>query len=157
VNQVFRLDGDSIILEGTHTATGALRTPCLNTDNYICPLGPPPQLVIQVQNARGANGSPLVAAVRNLSDNEFWDFNATDGSGRYPTQGFTPVVTSAGVAKLLSTAHWGSVIVITNSNPYECTDIPNVGPCIDLSKYPPLQIPAGVTIRGNRRGANAGP
>jgi hypothetical protein len=32
--------------------------------------------------------------VRNLADNEFWDFNAVDGSGKFPTSGFKPVSTN---------------------------------------------------------------
>src|SRR5262249_7985284 len=88
VNQIFRLDRDSIIWEGV--------PPCLNTDTNLCPPPQPPQLVIQVQNARGASGSPLVAGLRNLADNELWDFEARDGSGSFPTSGFIRVSTSEG-------------------------------------------------------------
>src|SRR5262249_28476662 len=55
------LDGDSIILASNHDR------------------------VAKVQNARGAVGSPVVMGPRNLADNEFWDFMATDGSDRDPT------------------------------------------------------------------------
>jgi hypothetical protein len=85
VDQVFALDGDSIILASSR--------PCINIDEGdkevgkrvvdwvplpgdptpLCP-PPPPQLVIQIQNARGAYGSPLVVGPRNLDDSEFWDF-----------------------------------------------------------------------------------
>jgi hypothetical protein len=191
VNQVFRLDGDSIILEGTHSASGALRTPCLNTDNYICPSGPPPQLVFQVQNARGVNGSPIVAGLRNLSDNEFWDFVPLPGSPPYPTTGFQAVATEYELWNALCavpkarkgdriyppvtddgtpiytcfTANpgWGTVIEI--SSPKDCAPVPgplngqtqDIGGCLDLSGYPPLNLPAGVTLRGNRRGTLSGP
>jgi len=82
-DQVFALDGDSIIMASSR--------PCYNADSALCPppppppalvppLSSPPQLVVQIQNARGANGSPLVASTRKLADSEFWDFNALDGS-----------------------------------------------------------------------------
>jgi hypothetical protein len=97
-NQIFRLDGDSIIREGSSIdATGAVVPgPCLNTDTLTCP-PPPLQLVIQVQNARGANGSPFVAAVRNLGDNEFWDFIPQPVSRQYPTSGFQSVSSPDGL------------------------------------------------------------
>jgi hypothetical protein len=200
-NQVFSLDGDSIIL--------AKSRPCVNNFNTtdlssLCP-PPPPQLVVQVQNARGANYSPLVAPPRNLSDNEFWDFIASDGSGGDPTSGFVHVSTAAELwnavcasahqptkhGQLIATeadgpplidhpgdgddglpaeceqfnAGWGSVIVITS--PTRCDKVPgeeegqiqDIGFCIDLSKFAPLVLPAGVTLRGGggRRGLNLGP
>jgi len=170
VKQIWRLDGDSIILEGIPASNGlpALRTPCLSTDTYICS-GPPPQLVIQVQNARGANGSPLVAAVRNLADNEFWDFIPSPNSRPYPTAGFQSVATADQLWNALCSPSiqagvnppqtdtgippyacspkqaWGSVIEVSNSSH------------IDLSPYPPVWLGAGVTLRGNRRGLLPGP
>ena len=150
-NQVFSLDGDSIIL--------AKSRPCVNNFNTtdfssICPPAPP-QLVVQVRNARGANYSPLVAAPRNLADNEFWDFVASDGSGGDPTSGFVHVArndqlwnaicasppatcdangnctpppntdpTRPGPSAPCDTfnASWGSVIVITS--PIRCDMVP---------------------------------
>ena len=38
--------------------------------------------------------SPIVAAERHLASFEFWDFNAIDGSGRFPTSGFVTVSTN---------------------------------------------------------------
>jgi hypothetical protein len=73
IDDVFALDGDSIILESSR--------PCVSTDATLC-APPPAQLVVQVQNARGANGSPLVVGPRNLADSEFWDFVATDIQAR---------------------------------------------------------------------------
>jgi hypothetical protein len=108
--QVFRLDGDSIILEGTPAAYGHFGqpTPCVNTSTTLPPYcaDPSPQLVIQVQQARGANGSPLVAAVRNLSDNEFWDFVPLPGSPAYPTSGFVSQVGSATSSPAPITTNW---------------------------------------------------
>ena len=156
--------GDSIILEGIPSTTlrgQGQRTPCLNTDDYICPSGPPVQMVIQIENARGTNGSPLIAASRNLADHEFWDFVPLPGSQPYPTQGFKPVATADDLSNQLSTAGWGSVILV--SSPKDCvvTDTAtgepmDIGGCLDLSAYPPLSVPAGVTIRGDRRGLNFG-
>jgi len=83
-NQIFTLDGDSIILASSR--------PCVSTDSTPCP-PPPPELVVQTQNAQGGNWTPLIVGPRNLTDSEFWDFNAIDGSGRFPTHGFVRVTT----------------------------------------------------------------
>jgi len=161
LNQIFALDGDSIILESSR--------PCISTDTNVCP-APPPQLVIQIQNARGANGSPIVAAVRNLSDNEFWDFFPQPGSRPYPTGGFispacsppVPITTADALVCALSNATWGSVILVSSPNGCRVTDtatgqILDIGGCIDLSNHPSISLPAGVTLRGNRRGTLSGP
>ena len=177
-NQIFALDGDSIILAGSR--------PCFNTDTTVCP-PPPPQLVVQIQNARGANRSPLVAGLRNLADSEFWDFNSVDGSARYPTTGFRPVATNVdlwnevckspvaannGPPRIFDPGQpddgkpapcdvfnpsWGRVIVVTGSDPLECGGRSDVGACIDLSDFTPLVLNAGITLRGDRRGSNFGP
>jgi len=177
-NQIFALDGDSIILAGSR--------PCFNTDTTVCP-SPPPQIVVQIQNARGANRSPIVAGLRDLADSEFWDFNTVDGSTRYPTTGFVPVATNdqlwnavckspvapaGGPPRIVDPGQpddgqpapcdvfnpsWGRVIVVTDSDPNACVTQSDVGACIDLSKFTPLVLNAGVTLRGNRRGSNFGP
>jgi hypothetical protein len=200
INQIFRLDGDSIILEGSSVdpMTGiVVPGPCVTTDatKFVCPQ-PPPQLVIQTQNARGTNGSPLVVGVRNLADNEFWDFNAVDGSGKFPTSGFKPVSTNydlwnnvcdlprvkrgidpprvddpmntddntpLNVSCSQFSPGWGTVIMLSNQT--ACNPVPgpglgqtqDIGECINLSNYPPISLPAGMTLRGNRRGINFGP
>ena len=157
LNQIFALDGDSIILESSR--------PCISTDVSVCPT-PPPQLVIQIQNARGANGSPLVASVRNLADSEFWDFVSQPGSRPYPTGGFASVSSPdtlwnaicADLPQASPTAPplgectnfkagWGSVVMVALTSPNY----------IDLSTYPPVVLPTGVTLRGNRRGLHVGP
>jgi hypothetical protein len=134
-NQVFALDGDSIILAANRS------------------------LVVQVQNARGADRSPLVAGQRNLADSEFWDFNAIDGSDKDPTSGFVRVSTSCDLLKYFS----------LNNQPNPCypmTPLPAgpgtvvkiaQGASIDFSGWNTLDIPAGVTIRGDRRGLLFGP
>jgi len=162
-DHVFALDGDSIILASSR--------PCASTDQILCPPAPP-QLVIQPQNARGANGTPLVVAPRNLADSEFWDFIATDNSGKDPTTGFVEVSTAAQLwnaicsdppviinadgseqvpARPCSTFHagWGSVIKVNARVSVDAT--------LDLSAYPALILPAGVTLRGDRRGTKIGP
>lgn len=213
--QIWRLDGDSIILEGSYQdpTTGAVVPgPCINstqTAHPLCPF-PQPQLVVQVQNARGTSGSPLVASTRNLADSEFWDFISLPGSRPYPTTGFTSMIAAPGdppssatpittnwqlwnaicgtpqvqartdYALIYNPAQpynsilnnfggcsytmpdgtpigWGTVIVVAGDDPFECQTNTGAGACIDLSGYPAIQIPAGVTIRGNRRGTNFGP
>jgi VCBS repeat protein len=170
-DRVFALDGDSIILASSR--------PCINTDNGgILVAGwtklpaqpggpppcapPPPQLVVQVQNARGANLSPLVVAPRNLTDSEFWSFRASDGTLSVPTKGFVRVETSEQLWNAICnkpldqpdvrcendpTSGWGRVISIEPAEPNG----------IDLSGYPAIFLPAGITIRGDRRGISMGP
>ena len=119
--QIFALDGDSIILAADR------------------------QLVVEVKNARGASGTPLVLGNRDLDDSEFWDFISVDGAYRAPTDGFLRVPEDADFPAALMQAHWGSVIQI---GPNET---------IDLTQFDTLTIPSGVTIRGDRRGVLAGP
>ena len=173
-NQVFALDGDSIILESSR--------PCASTDATLCP-PPPPQLVFQVSNGSGVNGTPIVVGPRTLADSEFWRFAATDKSGADPTSGFvhvatnyqlwnavcaSPTASAAGPASnsdgtpaacATLNAGWNSVIEITS--PYACNhasgDVADVGACIDLSSYAPLPLVSGMTLRGDRSGTNLGP
>ncbi len=162
-DHVFALDGDSIILASSR--------PCASTDQVLCDPAPP-QLVVQVQSARGTNGTPLVVAPRNLADSEFWDFVATDNPDRDPTSGFVRVSTADQLWNAIclepaavlhadgslqvpnapcSTfqAGWGSVIKINPGLSEDAT--------LDLSAYPALILPAGVTLRGDRRGTKVGP
>ncbi len=124
---VFALDGDSIILAS-------------NRD-----------LVVKVQNNRGANRTPLVLGKRELADAEFWTFVATDGSGMKPTSGFVrvnadpyPPLETIAFVKAVQNATWGTVI--------------EIDPNARISKAAELLVvPAGVTIRGDRRFTNLGP
>lgn len=167
-NQIFALDGDSIILSFSRLEPAVLANPVI---------------VVQIQNARGANGSPLVAAARNLADNEFWDFNAIDGSGQDPTSGFIRVEDSDPlaarqhfldaisavnqIAQNNAGAAWGSVIQITDSAGFidlsmpSATTIPsNCSPayiCDSDGVVHDIFVPTGVTIRGDRRGTHLGP
>jgi hypothetical protein len=130
--QIFALDGDSIILAADRN------------------------LVVEVQNHRGANGTPLVLGRRDLDDSEFWTFTATDGSAKRPTNGFVRISQTDNSADgelraradflyAVFGAKWGTVIELD----------PNVS--LNLADTPSLPIPAGVTIRGDRRGTRPGP
>jgi hypothetical protein len=125
--QKFALDGDSIIL-------------AMNRN-----------LVVEVQHARGANRTPLVLGKRDLNDAEFWTFTSSDGSNRRPTRGFVRISddgesnTRTEFLKAIYAARWGTVIEIDRSVEINLT---NMGYRV---------IPAGVTIRGDRRGTLPGP
>jgi len=129
LGQIFALDGDSIMLAANRNR------------------------VVKVQNARGRNRTPLVLGKRELADAEFWTY--TNGFGTRPTGGFVRVSQvndfDIGFQALhdfviaVQNASWGTVIEID----------PNV--VMYLTNMAPLHIPAGVTIRGDRRGSRPGP
>jgi hypothetical protein len=99
--------------------------------------------VVKVQDERGSNRTPLVLGRRELNDSEFWTFSATDGSDRKPSSGFVRVPQEKDFVSAVQLAAWGTVI--------------EVGADISLKDHPALRIPAGVTIRGDRRGTHLGP
>jgi hypothetical protein len=133
VGQIFALDGDSIILAADRN------------------------LVVEVQNGRGVNRTPLVVGYRDLNDAEFWTFTSSDGSNRRPTRGFVRISqinnfddggelqARQDFLKAFRNAHWGTVIELDS----------NVA--IRLTNLGTLPIPAGVTIRGERRNTQIGP
>lgn len=175
-NQLFYLDGDSIILGSS------MPEPQLT---------PKPVLVVQVSydDSRGWRFSHIVVAPRALADSEFWDFNATDRSGRDPTSGFLRASNRNEFLNALNIvakdaqakgAAWGDVIRIM-SGPIDLSAQPGVtiepGAAIALpgATCPPLDpgqpqgyfcdhdgtvhqipLPTGVTVRGDRRGVNPG-
>src|SRR5205085_9273824 len=102
-------------------------------------------LVVNVQNNRGANRTPLILGYRHLADAEFWDITAIDGSGYKPTSGFVRVPQEKDFVRAVNEAAVGTVIEVD----------PSVS--IDLKDHAAIPIPAGVTIRGNRRGTLFGP
>lgn len=118
--QIFVLDGDSIILD-------------YNRD-----------LVVQLQDSRTPNRTPLILGHRWLSDVEFWDFFATDGSGRKPTSVFVPVSQASELQQALHDAAPNTVIQIMQDISF--TALPTA-----------LPIKSGVTIRGDRRRTLLGP
>ena len=155
-NQVFALDGDSILLASNRN------------------------LVAQALNNRGANKEPPVGvAARTLADAEFWDFEAVDGSGRDPTSGFIRVSTRDALfnaimhvnqtARDSNGAAWGSVIKIVDPGvPIElsftasgCAPQPFYVCSYDAAhgrfNVHNMLIPTGVTVRGDRRGTLPGP
>ena len=167
VDDVFALDGDSIILESSRPCVTDSTNDGPTLRNWtLCSHPPPTQLVVQVQNARGANGTPLVLGPRNLADPEFWDFLATDGSNADPTTGFVTVSNKTdllmAIAQIDQIAQqnngraWGSVIrVLDTGNPIDLTSNPAF---VDATTgaLTNLALPTGVTIRGDRRGTNLG-
>lgn len=156
-SQAFVFDGDSIILASDRTR------------------------VAKVQNSRGANGTPIVLGPRQLADSEFWEMHAIDGSGREPTCDDYPGDQSCAfvhVAGLTGLSQYLSSHIVSS-----CPEDPAVGKFPDYDKvivvdsapillsamseacvaslYPTitetLVLTAGVTLRGDRRGARPGP
>ena len=168
VDDVFALDGDSIVLESSRPCVTELVKRVPNPPYpLLCRHPPPAQFVVQVQNARGTNGTLLVVGPRNLADSEFWDFLATDNSNADPTTGFVRVTNRDDlliaiyqvnqVAQQNNGRAWGSVIrIIDSGNPIDLTSNPAF---VDATTNLPnnLVLPTGVTIRGDRRGTNLGP
>lgn len=127
----FALDGDSIILDSNRS------------------------LVAQVQNARGAVGSPVVMGTRVLADNEFWNFIPMGNSPMDPTSGFVRVgydgdpncansaLCTCRLFNVVSAAGPGTVV--------------KLGTSVDLTDCGELDLGPGVTLRGDRRGTNIGP
>jgi hypothetical protein len=130
--QIFALDGDSMILAADRN------------------------LVVEVQNHRGKNQTPLVLGRRDLDDSEFWTFTATDGSNRRPTSGFVRIsqIDNSADGELRARADFLHAVFGAKRGTVIELD-PSVS--LNLSYTPPLHIPAGVTIRGDRRGTRLGP
>ena len=148
-NEVFALDGDSIILASNRN------------------------LVAQAKDSRGTNGTPVIMGARNLADAEIWNFTAVTGVDQDPTTGFIRVssqqtllnaITQVNqVASSNNGAAWGSVIKIDPSANIELTVNASVS-CAPTAPYQcsfdgthnrfyfhNLLIPSGVTVRGGRR------
>jgi hypothetical protein len=152
-NDFFSLDGDSMIL-----ASSRPEPPANN-----------PVIVAKVSHAHGAIGSPIVVGPRKLTDDEFWDFLPTDDLDHDPTSGFIRIgyagdslctnAPSCGVRVInvlrslpnRPDKEWGVVVKL---NPDAQFDI---GAAFDPNNPTPVAIPAGTTIRGDRRGTNPGP
>ncbi len=105
-------------------------------------------LVVKVKNGRGANLTPLVLGRRDLDDSEFWTFVAVDGTDQRPTSGFVRVPQEKDLGSALGEAGWGTVVEVDGSASINLRD---------YDQATQLQIPAGVTIRGDRRGTLLGP
>lgn len=132
--QIFVLDGDSIILKSDRNR------------------------VVQVQNARGANRTPLVLGRRNLEDAEFWTFTAADGSGKRPTNGFVRISQinnfDDNSGELRASQDFLNAVNNANAQPGTVIEL-DANVLIFLEDA--VEIKEGVTIRGDRRGTRPGP
>jgi hypothetical protein len=124
--QRFAVDGDSILI-GTQTSGNVTR-----------------DYVIEPQSDYTTQRTPLVVGARDLSDAEYFRFQAVDGSSAWPTTGFVRVSTETWLDWAL-TLGWGTVIEIDDSHPLELK-----GPF-------PKMIHSGVTVRGYRKYTYQGP
>ena len=106
-------------------------------------------LVVEVKNGRGASLTPLVLGNRDLDDSEFWTFDSVDGTYKKPTNGFVRVPQETDFRSALADAGWGTVIQIDPDESY-CFKY-------DFPAVVPIIVPAGVTIRGDRRSTRFGP
>jgi hypothetical protein len=140
--QQFALDGDSIIAGPRPGLTRA--------SLFLNPLAVQPiqrQLVAKPLNDVTNAKTPIVLGPRQLTENEYLRFVATDGTSRPPHSGFmTPPTTGAQLRAALQAASWGQVITIPDS------------PVIyTLNGTLNVYIPAGVTMRGDRKFTGYGP
>jgi hypothetical protein len=103
-------------------------------------------LVVQLKESLTPGGTPLVLGKRLTSDVEFWDLISLDNPPRSPTSGFVTVADGPGLVGALASAQPNTVIQIPPGTMIEFTDLPA-----------PLNIPEGVTLRGDRRGVLLGP
>jgi len=103
-------------------------------------------MVVQPQNSRSVRRTPLVLGPRELKDTEFWDFIAIDSTANRLTSGFINVRNESELRNALANALPNTVLVVDNSASLVFRDLQG-----------PLLIPAGVTIRANRRGVSLGP
>ena len=135
--QQFALDGDSII--------AGYRPDIKRTFSTI---GFPPviqkierQLVARPLNDVTNAKTPIVLGLRQLTENEYFRFVATDGSNRKPHSGFvTPPTTGFELYNALKAATWGTVIELPDA------------PVIDTNNNTlNALIPSGVTVRGDRK------
>jgi hypothetical protein len=134
--QIFDLDGDSIILDAN------------------------PDLVVQLKDETTKAGTLVALGRRLLSDVELWDILSLDIPARPPTTGFITVTNAScenlpqnstslppgGLQAALAAAGPNTVIQIPPGTMIQCEDLPS-----------PLAVPAGVTLRGDRRGVLLGP
>jgi hypothetical protein len=131
VGQEFALDGDSIIAGPLASAGGHIAR----------------QYVAKPQNDVTNAKTPIVLGLRELNENEYLRFVATDTSGRVPHSGFVARPTSGAALKTaLGMASWGTVI-----------EVPESPVIYTLNGTLNAPIPAGVTLRGYRKFTDNGP
>jgi hypothetical protein len=116
----------------------------LDGDSII--LDAKPELVVHVSNAITKSGTPVALNERWLGDDELWDFVPPAGTVASPTRGFVTVSDTASFIVALAAAGPNSVIQLVPGAELDFQDLK----C-------PFEIPAGVTVRGSRRGTLFGP
>jgi hypothetical protein len=116
----------------------------LDGDSII--LDAKPDLVVHLSNAITKAGTPVALSERWLGDDELWDFVPPAGSAATPTRGFVTASDIGSFEARLAAAGPNSVIQLTPDAELDFQDVT----C-------PFEIPAGVTVRGNRRGTLLGP
>ena len=106
--------------------------------------------VLEPRNDYTANGTPLVVGSRDLSDAEYFLFDAVDGSATRPTSGFVTVATEAELDAALQRG-WGTVIEVSERAPLEIAPRTYEPECPGPPWFKCTKIVyAGVTVRGNR-------
>lgn len=128
--QQFALDGDSI-MAGTRASGSSV----ISRQFVAKPQG-------DVTNAK----TPIVLGPRQLTENEYFRFVASDGSSTKPHSGFVTATTGYELFNVLKSAGWGTVV--------ELPDSPVVGTNNGTLNG---KIGAGVTVRGDRKFTNNGP
>jgi ricin-type beta-trefoil lectin protein/VCBS repeat protein len=123
--QRFALDGDSVLM-GTQSGGRVSR-----------------EFAIQPDQKRTVNRTPLVVAARELSDAEYFRYEAVDHSAIKPTNGFLAVSSEAGLDWALGLG-WGTVIEVDDRSSLILTRTPKA-------------IHEGVTLRGYRKYTYQGP
>ena len=124
--QCFALDGDSILM-GSQASGRVTREFAIEPDRKHTP-----------------NRTPLVVADREVSDADYFRYEAADHSGKAPTNGFARVSNEAELDSKLGLG-WGTVIEIDDRQP------------LVLQGPFPKKVPAGVTVRGYRKYTYQGP
>jgi FG-GAP-like repeat len=119
--QRFATDGDAILM-GTQSAGRVTR-----------------EYVAEPEEGRTPDRTPLVVGTRDVSDAEYFRFEAVDGSASRPTSGFMRAPNEATLSVALSKG-WGTVIEVE-----------------DLVLHGTRTINAGVTLRGYRKFTYQGP
>jgi hypothetical protein len=136
-------DGAAVTLQ---PCSSSAETQIFDLDGDSILLDSNPDLVVQLKNSVTRAGTPVVLGRRLLSDVEFWDIISLDVPPRSPTSGFVTVESGSSLRGALHHAGPNTVIQIPPGTLIEFDDLPQ-----------PLEIPEGVTLRGDRRGVLLGP
>ena len=124
--QRFAVDGDAVLM-GSQTSGMVTR-----------------EFVIAPQSYNTPSTTPLVVSGRQVSDAEYFRFEAVDRSGAPPTSGFVHIFTEIGLDEALALG-WGTVVEVDPAQPMELK-----GPF-------PKPVHSGVTLRGYRKYTFQGP